>query len=184
MKIKPANPARVFFALWPNHEERIAIAAWQQPLQALCGGRQTPLLQLHCTLVFLGEIELQRLEALKLAAAAVKGTEFQMVFNSARYWEKNHILYASPDLVPNKLIDMVNDLESSLQQHQFAVQKQVYEPHITLLRHAHWSDIALPAMQAVAWGVCEFSLVNSVNTQSGSSYEVISRFPLSGIKKG
>jgi len=80
------KPARVFFALWPNDEERAALAAWQPPLQQLCGGRPTPAAKLHNTLVFLGDVGIERLEALQLAAQEVSGAAFQVVFDSARYW--------------------------------------------------------------------------------------------------
>ena len=55
------------------------MAAWQAPLQELCGGRATPAEKLHNTLVFLGEVETARLEALQLAAQEVSGSAFQLV---------------------------------------------------------------------------------------------------------
>ena len=172
------KPARVFFALWPNDEERAALAAWQTPLQKLCGGRLTPAVKLHNTLVFLGDVGIERLEALQLAAQEVSGAAFQVVFDSARYWGHNHIVYAAPGSVPPKLAQLVSDLEQRLRHHHFKFDQRSYKPHITLLRHAHWRDSPLPAVPQVVWKMREFALVQSVSEGQGVRYEVLARYPL------
>jgi RNA 2',3'-cyclic 3'-phosphodiesterase len=170
--------ARVFFALWPNDEERAAIAAWQPPLKQLCGGSATPVQNLHNTLVFLGDVAEERLEALQLAAQEVKSGIFHVVFDSARYWGHNHIVFASPSSVPGSLTLLVQNLQQSLLRHQFKFDQRGYQPHITLLRHAHWADSPLPAMQQVRWKISEFALVQSVSAGQGVRYEVLARFSL------
>ena len=170
---------RVFFALWPSIEERAALAAWLPPLQELCGGRMTPADKLHNTLVFLGDVQPERLEALQLAAQEVSGAAFQLLFDVARYWGHNHIVYAAPGSVPKKLAQLVSDLERRLLRHHFKFDRRAYKPHVTLLRHAHWTDSPLPAMQKVVWSMQDFALVQSVSEGQGVRYEVLARFALS-----
>lgn len=172
------KPVRLFFALWPNADEQAAMAAWQPPLQQLCGGRQTPVDKLHNTLVFLGDVEFERLETLQLAAQGVGSASFQLVFDIARYWDHNHIVYAAPGKVPPKLVQLVSSLQQSLQLHHFKFDQRTYKPHVTLLRHAHWSGSSLPAMPQVVWKMGEFALVQSVREGQGMRYEVLARFPL------
>lgn len=172
------KPARVFFALWPTDGERAALAAWQPPLQKLCGGRMTPADKLHNTLVFLGDVQPARLEALQLAAQEVSGAAFQLVFDTARYWGHNHIVYAAPGSVPTKLALLVRNLQQRLRHHHFKFDQRTYKPHVTLLRHAHWSDSPLPAVTQVAWKMREFALVQSCSEGQGTRYEVLARFPL------
>lgn len=172
------KPVRVFFSLWPQHEERAALAAWQGPLQQLCGGRVTPVDNLHNTLVFIGEVEFERLDALQLAAQEVSGAGFQLVFDVARYWGHNHIVYAAPELVPVHLRQLVAALEQSLHHHHFKFDQSSYKPHVTLLRHAHWTDSPLPAMPPVQWKMRDFALVQSVSERQGARYEVLYRIPL------
>ena len=86
------------------------MAAWQPPLQQLCGGRLMSADKLHNTLVFLGNVQPDRLEALQLAAQEVNGAEFQLAFDIARYWGHNHIVYAAPGTVPTKLVQLVSEL--------------------------------------------------------------------------
>ena len=172
------KPARVFFALWPTDEERAALAAWQTPLQKLCGGRLTPADKLHNTLLFLGDVEIGRLEALQLAAQEVSGAAFQLVFDIARYWGHNHIVYAAPGCVPPKLAQLVSNLQQRLRHHHFKFDQRAYKPHVTLLRHAHWSDTPLPEVTRVVWRMREFALVQSVSEGQGTRYEVLARFSL------
>lgn len=172
------KPARVFFALWPEDDERAAMAAWQPPLQQLCGGRMTPAGKLHNTLVFLGDVQPERLEAMQLAAQEVSGEDFQLVFDVARYWGHNHIVYAAPAQVPPQLARLLSDLEQRLLHHHFKFDQRTYKPHVTLLRHAQWSDSPLPAVPRVVWKMCEFALVQSVSEGQEMRYEVLARFPL------
>lgn len=169
---------RVFFALWPSSEERAALAAWQAPLRELCGGRAMRAETLHATLVFLGEVEERRLEALQLAAQEVRGHAFRLVFDVAHYWGHNHILFATACNVPPPLLQLVDKLEQSLARHRFRFEKRPYKLHLTLLRHARYSDAALPCMPCVVWNVRDFALVRSAPDENGANYQVLARFRL------
>lgn len=178
MKKKPS--LRLFFALWPNETERAALAAWQPPLRQLCGGRAMRAETVHATLVFLGDVAEHRLEALHLAAQEVKCGSFELKLTQARYWGHNHIVYAAPEDVPPQLDELAIALECNLRKHRFHFDLRPYKPHVTLLRHAQWSDAPLPAMPAVRWQFNEFVLVLSSSDEQGARYEVLARFPLEG----
>lgn len=173
-----ATPVRVFFALWPSAAERRAVARWQAPLQALCGGRAMRGETLHVTLLFIGEIPAERLETLKLAAEEVAGQSFVLRFDQARYWGHNHIAYAAPSAVPEALRALAAMLEQRVAQHRFRFDRRPYKPHITLLRNARWTDDPLPLMPPAEWSVREFVLVQSAPDENGAHYEILARFPL------
>ncbi len=175
----PAKHARVFFALWPDTAERGALAAWQPPLHRLCGGRSMRADTLHVTLVFVGNMALQRMEALKLAAQEVTGTAFRLELEVASYWGHNHIVYAAPIAIPQPLSALVRELEKNLARHRFHFDQRPYQPHATLLRNAQWRDAPLPPLQPVAWQAKEFVLLQSVQGERGIRYEVLARFKLS-----
>jgi RNA 2',3'-cyclic 3'-phosphodiesterase len=174
------NPkAKVFFALWPTVAERDQLAAWQKPLRQLCGGRAMRGETLHNTLVFIGDIEEARLEALQLAAQEVSGQAFELCFDAARYWGHNHIVYAAPGEMPQQLARLVSELEQHLTMHGFKFDQRAYQPHATLLRNARWTDAALPEMQQpVRWRVKDFALVRSVSRDGLADYQVLARFSL------
>jgi 2'-5' RNA ligase len=173
------NPkAKVFFALWPTAAERNKLAAWQKYLQKLCGGRAMLEETLHNTLVFIGDIELARLEALQLAAQEVEAETLELCFEMARYWGHNHIVYAAPGETPQQLAQLVGALEQRLSVHGFKFDRRAYQPHVTLLRNARWTDAALPEMRPVCWQIMDFALVQSASRNGLASYQVMARFPL------
>lgn len=179
MDLSRESKVRLFFALWPSAAERTALAAWQPPLQDMCGGRAMRIDTLHATLVFLGEVEEHRLEALCLAAEEVSCGEFGLKLTTAHYWGHNHIAYAAPDATPPQLAGLVHELESKLRKHRFLFEIRPYKPHVTLLRNAVWSDAKLPPMPSVCWKCSEFVLVRSLRDEQGAShYDVMAHFPL------
>ena len=167
---------KVFFALWPTAAERGSLAAWQKPLQHLCGGRAMRGENLHNTLVFIGHVEQSRLEALQLAAQEVNTEKFELCFDWARYWGHNHIVYAAPSHVPPYVVQLVGALGQHLTTHRFKFDQREYKPHVTLLRNAHWTDAPLPAMQPVRWQIQDFALVQSLQKDGLASYQVLARF--------
>lgn len=178
----PNELARVFFALWPKPAEREALAAWQADLCQLCGGQVMRADTLHGTLVFLGEVATDRLETLKLAAQEVMIRTFELNFDTARYWGHNHIAYATPSHIPHQLEQLVTDLEHSLDRHHFRFEHRPYQPHVTLLRHAMWTDAALPDMPRAKWQVSDFVLVQSLRDKQDAQYQVLARFAASELE--
>lgn len=169
---------RVFFALWPSDTERSALNEWQMPLKRLASGRVMSGDSLHATLVFIGGINPNRLEALYLAAREVDAESFTLCLTHAHYWGHNHIVYAAPDQMPVELARLVNTLEASLTRHHFQFDQRTFKPHITLLRHARWTDQPLPQMQPVRWQIEDFALVQSRTEPDVANYRVLARFPL------
>lgn len=174
----PDSNIRVFFALWPERQQRAELAAWQTGLKPLCGGRVMRPDTLHTTLVFVGEVAAHRLQALQLAAQEVTAAPFELCLELARYWGHNHIVYATPKHAPTELMRLVGDLEQRLLDHHFHFERRPYKPHVTLLRDAHWSDADLPVMPAVCSRFGDFVLVQSLRDERGARYEVLARFLL------
>jgi len=133
---------------------------------------------LHNTLVFVGDIEKSRLEALQLAAQEVNGKGFELCLDKAHYWGHNHIVYAAPSGVPKQLVNLVEALEQRFAAHGFNFDQRKYKPHITLLRKAKWTDAPLPEMKPVRWQVGDFALVQSTQQEGVANYRVLVRFPL------
>lgn len=137
---------------------------------------------LHATLVFLGDVAEHRLEALYLAAQETEFRDFALNLTTAHYWGHNHIVFASPDGIPPQLADLVRELEQNLRRHRFRFEQRAYKAHITLLRHAKWSDVELPPMPPVRWRVRSFALVQSLSDEQGASYKVLARFGASELE--
>lgn len=156
-----AHTLRVFFALWPKHPEREPFLHWQKTLAAAYGGRSMRAETLHVTLVFLGNVAQDRLPALTQAAAKLEAARFELRFDSVRYWEHNHILYAAPSLVPPQLQRWEAELRRALP--DFEPEHPAYQPHVTLLRNVRPCDTPLPDLPPITWQINGFVLLQSAS---------------------
>ena len=62
--LRKPRTARVFFALWPDADARVALAALAREIAARTKGRAPPAANLHMTLAFIGEVPPERIGAL------------------------------------------------------------------------------------------------------------------------
>ncbi len=179
---------RVFFAIWPDAAAKRQLDELAERLEAVCEGRKVRAENIHLTLVFLGEVSVDRLDALCLAANEARGTglrAFDFAVEEIRYWKHNHIVYAGTSGIPQELLDLVGALQSALSAAGFSFDHQAYVPHITLVRKARCPapSIELKAglpelVQPVVWPVREWVLVKSEQASGGLVYIPIGRWPL------
>lgn len=173
---------RIFFAIWPNDttQKQLAGLAKQLRLESLCGGRKTKAENIHLTLVFLGEVDTGKVEALHRIADGIQAPgacAFDFVVDEIHYWKHNNIVYASTGNVPRELIDLVTALQNALSAAGFSLERRAYSPHITLMRDA--SCKTLPELtEPIAWRVRDWVLVKSEQARDGSVYIPIGRWPL------
>ncbi len=101
-----------------------------------------------------------------------------MLFEQAKYWRHNRIVWAGPHETPAPLGFLADELRKELTKAQFKIERRPFEAHVTLIRKAR-EPSELPLLPAVSWPVEEFVLMRSRLSSAGSSYDVVSRFPLS-----
>jgi len=169
--------ARVFFALWPDQDVRDELARAAQLLHAACGGRITRTDNVHLTLVFLGEVERSRLDALREAAARVRAPAHVLPVERFGWFRRNRVAWAGPAQTPAETLELVHGLEAALKQARFAFDARPYEAHITLLRRAECGK-PLPPIAPIRWRLREFVLVESELNQGGSIYRITGRWAL------
>ncbi|WP_256208598.1 RNA 2',3'-cyclic phosphodiesterase [Nitrosospira briensis] len=173
---------RFFFALWPDDrvQKQLSDAVERSRLEPLCGGRKTKTENIHLTLVFVGEVNPGKLEALCQIADRVKGSgarAFDLVVERMGYWKHNKIVYAAIAKIPQELTDLASALQDALSTAGFSLEQRAYKPHITLMRNA--SCRTLPELaEPIAWRVREWMLVKSEQTSSGSNYVPVGRWSL------
>ncbi len=132
---------------------------------------------LHLTLLFLGDIPAERLDALKQAASAVHASAFGLKLERFAGWRHNAIGYASPATVPDALPELVRQLRERVVNAGFGVDGKDFKPHVTLLRNL----ARLPQIQPVSlpvWDAGEFVLVKSMPDRRGARYEIAGCWPL------
>lgn len=171
--------ARLFFALWPDAAVCGALDQVGRKLRGACGGRQMRRNNIHLTLVFLGNVEMSRMDALRVVGDGVAVPPFVMTLNQLGWWRHNRVAWAAPDTTPEQLLALVNQLQDGLRAASFAFDdRPTYAPHVTLLRNARCEGVEWPAFEALEWAANEFVLVRSVTREGGATYEAIGRWSL------
>ena len=170
---------RLFFALWPDSgaAERLARAALAA--HAVCGGRVTRRETLHLTLVFLGAVPLDKLDALRAVAAGVRGEAHELNFDRLGKRRRQRIVWAACSATPPQLAALVEALQQGLRGIGLPLEERAFAPHVTLLRKAREEDFAaLSQLDPITWPVADFVLVESQLAASGAAYRIIDRWPL------
>ncbi len=177
--IEPSIPetARFFFALWPDTATCAQLDKSVGRAHEICGGRPTRAATIHLTLVFLGELELARVDELLALAGDMGVAAFEFKLTRFGWWPHNRIVWAAPEKSPRELGQLVERLRERLGGAGFRFDTKPFVPHITLLRKANCKDKALPPGE-VGWHVEDFVLVKSVLSESGAAYEVVGRWRL------
>lgn len=166
----------MFFALWPD--QSVQAQLWQHgcELHRLTGGRLTRQESIHLTLVFLGDIDVDRLEDARAAGAGAAFEPFTLSIDDAGCWNHNRVAWLAPRAAPAALLALVATLEARLQRGGFRFDARPYAPHMTVVRKARCGRFDV-ALAPVEWRVEDFVLVHSQLDSDGSRYTVIGHWP-------
>jgi 2'-5' RNA ligase len=169
---------RLFFALWPTDEFRAELEANTQEIARASGGRLIPAKNFHVTLLFLGDVPTDQVDAVQQTAAQFAGGPgFELNFDGIEAWGRR-ILSLTTSTPPLPAVELAARLRSSLSNYlQRQVEEHEFRPHITLARDLprafQQRKVGNLRQQAV-----DFVLVESVRDASGSRYSVRARWPL------
>lgn len=167
---------RLFFALMPAAAEQQALMrAVSEALPQ--NQRWTALMNLHVTLVFLGDIDAERRQCVEQVADHIRLPAFELSLEQLGYWPRRHMLWAMPTTMPEALRALVTDLQQGLTACQFEPEARAFRAHVTLSRH--WTKVPpISRFPAVTWPVRQFALVESVALADGVRYQAIRFWPL------
>ena len=165
---------RLFFALWPPAEVRDALVAERATCPGKPGRMSHPL-DLHVTLVFIGNVDAGLRPCIATAAEDVSLAPFWLSVEQLCSWPKQHLWLAQPEEAP-ALFNLVSQLQQHLLACGLPPENRRYRPHITLARKAP----PLPARAlALGWQVQDFVLATSAPGRS-PSYRILRSWPLLG----
>ncbi len=171
--------ARLFFALWPDAQARLALAARGKEVARRCGGRPVPAANLHLTLAFLGEVEPSAIPALREAAGAGGGEAFELALDRLGAFARAGVAWAGCRVAPPALLALQAGLARRLGEAGFPQEERPFAAHLTLARRIR-VPLAPEAMDPVRWPVGAFALVESVRGEG--AYRTLAEWPLAGEK--
>lgn len=192
MSSAPAR--RLFFALWPDGEQRAALVHATGKLVRHCGGRPVPETNLHVTLAFLGSVPESRVAELR-GIARRAGTAFPrsalplvLTLRTLEHWAKPRVLTAlereaqkQPAEV-SPLAALAGRLTRVTAAAGFSPELKPFRAHVTVARKVTRAPRPC-AMRAVPWSFAAFALVESRTLAEGPVYSVVESYVLGSAEK-
>ncbi|MBS0497700.1 MAG: RNA 2',3'-cyclic phosphodiesterase [Proteobacteria bacterium] len=164
-----AKPIRVFFAVSPTQSVQKQLAHQAKLLEPLCGGRKIKMPHLHLTLVFLGDVCVQRIETLRQIMKKISVKKFTLVLDQISYWKHNQIVYLHAKQFPAELFALVDTIQATLLEAGFRFDCRQYKPHITLFRKAI-HPVNTDLINPIHWPVNQWHLLQSKPVPAGVDY--------------
>lgn len=169
------SPQRLFFALWPDDLCRERLVREGKKLHELFGGRVTRRESIHMTLVFLGELAPDKMEAMHAIGERTPMQGFSLHMAGAGCWAHNHIAWLAPAVTPEPLARLVRELRRNTRDAGVVIERRPFTPHVSLVRDAQCR--AVEAKFALfEWRVQDFVLVRSQLGAGASRYEILGRW--------
>lgn len=172
----PRDSARLFFALLPDAQATAAIEYHARQYSPGTGRKVSPE-NYHITLLFLGNVGRQHIDALCQACEGLALPAFTLDITTPGWWKKAGILWLAPEQVPTALTGLHERLAGIAAQRHIACEKRDYIPHITLMRKVVTAP-QYPLVKPFTWQAREFSLMQSVTRPDGVQYQELASWPL------
>jgi 2'-5' RNA ligase len=167
MKDEHGASIRLFFALWPEAAARAALLDARGG--SLQDARPTRPNDLHLTLVFIGDVDPERLSCIEAAGDDVVLGGFALTLDRVETWPRQRLLAAVPSAPPPELFNLLSQLQHNLMPCGIQPEPRRFRPHVTLARKAARRE---PAPLGIDWPVREFVLARSGAPGSGG-YRVL-----------
>ncbi|NJD30426.1 MAG: RNA 2',3'-cyclic phosphodiesterase [Gammaproteobacteria bacterium] len=174
---RPERQHRLFFALWPADDLRLALAPRIRALLPAGGGRPQRPDQWHVTLEFLGSVPASRVAAVREAAAQVRGGPCEIVFDAVEFWRRPEVLTLVARVLPSPLDSLVTQLRAALAARGFETESRPFRAHLTLARKVT-HPVSPVAFEPLHWPAADFALVESITDRSGSVYTPLASWNL------
>ncbi len=163
------TPGRYFFALSPDASSRMQIQHIMKRLPENSSLKLQTTANLHQTLLFLGELNQQQINALLKYTDSIRFPAIDMQFDHLSYWDEPKIFCLTSRAPTTELYNLVNQLEHFASEADIKVDVKPYRPHITLARKA--SETLDVPIAPVRFKAEELVLMKSVTTEHGPQYQ-------------
>ena len=163
------NTKRVFFALWPDTQQRDRLRDIVNSVARTVEGRAVDRRNWHVTLVFIGTFPAHRVPYLLERAAGTPVEPFSLNFDRLEFWPRPRIASLCAASVPAELQALVDALKGIVRDLGLKPEERLYRPHITVVRNAHqFATERLTQRATTEWS--GFELMESVSAPGGVRY--------------
>jgi 2'-5' RNA ligase len=162
--------ARLFFALWPDEALRCRLVDVTGWLRKSMSGKWVRSENLHITLAFLGDVDVQRVADAIRIGTETSGTGFTLLLDRAEFWPRNGIICLGASETPPALKALAGSLAGRLGEAGFVMEKRAFRAHLTLARKGRSDRTLIDLPEPVIWKVDDFCLMESSVSREGSLY--------------
>ena len=192
MSVAPTR--RLFFALWPDGEQRAELLHATAKIVRHCGGRRVPETNLHLTLAFLGSVPESRLEELsaiaRRAAAGSTADAAPLAVSLAglEHWARAQALVVLEreeeprGAQASGVAALARMLTTETAAAGFSPDLKPFRAHVTVARKVARAPRPI-LMRTVLWSFDAFALVESRTLAEGPVYSVVESFVLGSAEK-
>ena len=168
--------ARLFFALWPAADLRDRLHAEAQACSKQQGGRAMQQETLHMTLLFLGDVQRERIPQLVQQVDKVECEPFAFQLGALQCWRHNRIAYAGLEQDVRPLHRLAAQLQEASDAAGIAYDRRAFTPHVTLVRKLE-KPFDAARIELPRWQVSGFALVESSLQAEGPRYRDLCAWP-------
>ncbi len=189
-----APSRRLFFALWPDGEQRAALVHATARIVRHCGGRPVPEASLHLTLAFLGSVPERRLEELSIiarraaAALPLDAVPLAVSLTTLEHWARAQVLAVlerqeEPGGAESASVaEVARILTTETATAGFSPDLKPFRAHVTVARKVARAPRSI-LMRKVLWSFEAFALIESRTLAAGPVYSVVESYVLGSAEK-
>jgi 2'-5' RNA ligase len=166
---------RLFFALWPGEDVRDQLLKASGSVQLSKRGRCMRKENLHMTLHFIGNTDVNNSSCLQEVAEKVVSQPFTLQLDQVGQFKRAGIVWLGCSSTPSGLYKLHHQLGQIISTCNFQPEKRHYRPHVTLYRKAILAE-TVPEVSAIHWQVNGFSLISSEQDRQGVIYREVQRY--------
>lgn len=166
------DPTRLFYAILPDAPARARLDALAREAAERTGGRATRANTLHLTVVFVGTVPGDRVDAAVDAGATIGWRRRPIALDTLGAFARAGIAWAAPSSVDPTLVAAQRDLAAALAQRAIATEARAWKPHVTLAR-ACGRPLAGVIDPPIAWDTDRVVLMASRLSREGPRYREI-----------
>jgi RNA 2',3'-cyclic 3'-phosphodiesterase len=168
---------RLFFALWPDDNVRLALASQRLEIARTTGGRPTMPVTLHLTMVYAGNVSPSRVTEIKMLASQIRVPAFDFRIDVAGCFEGARVAWLASDTPPEGMHKLQKALQTAMLEAGFDVDRRKFRPHITVARDV--TTIFEPhPIAPLIWRIDNFCLVEAQQSGNSVRYEMLDRWML------
>jgi len=169
--------SRLFFALVPDQKTTNAFNRAVLELKHTKYEKVVEEEKLHLTLRYIGSIKEEIMNSLLNSVNNLKKATFTLHIREQKFWIKPEITVLVPDMIPDALSDLVDELENICIENGLPEECRKFKPHITVIKRSEKHIMHKPFV-TISWKVSDFVLLNSEMIDGKLRYTEIARWYL------